>query len=64
MKKLVALLVFLETTMGILFMYFSTVLDGYQILRYVIYAMLIIPWVYSLATILEQPNKRRKRRRR
>ena len=64
MKKLVAFLGFLVTTMGILFMYFSTICQGHQILRYLIYFILIAIWVYNLSVVLSEPNKRRRRRRR
>lgn len=64
MKKVVAFLGFSVSTMGITFMYFTTVLQGHQILRYAIYGIFIMIWIYSVAAILEEPNQGRKRRRR
>lgn len=61
MKKLVAFLGFMMATMGILFMYFTTVLQGNQILRYVIYFVLIVIWIYSVAVVLSPAKKRRRR---
>lgn len=61
MKKLVAFLGFMMATMGILFMYFTTVLQANQILRYVIYFVLIVIWIYSVAVVLSPAKKRRRR---
>lgn len=61
MKKLVSFLGFMMATMGILFMYFTTVLQGNQILRYVIYFVLIVIWIYSVAVVLSPAKKRRRR---
>ncbi len=61
MKKLVAFLGFMMATMGILFMYFTTVLQGNQILRYMIYFVLIVIWIYSVAVVLSPAKKRRRR---
>lgn len=61
MKKLVAFLGFMMATMGILFMYFTTVLQGNQILRYVIYFVLIVIWINSVAAVVSPTKKRRRR---